>query len=43
VRKALIYDTKQELKVKRAKEGVTIFFDEVPSGVDYIVELEMRD
>ena len=43
VKKAFVYDTKQTLKTKRTKEGLTIFFDEVPSGTDYIVELEMRD
>lgn len=43
VKKAWVYDTKQVLKTKRTEEGVTIFFDEVPSGTDYIVELEMRD
>lgn len=43
VKKAWVYDTKQALKTKQTKEGVTIFFNEVPSGVDYIVELEMRD
>ena len=43
VKKAFVYDTKQTLKTKRTEEGVTIFFDEVPSGTDYIVELEMRD
>ena len=43
VKKAFVYDTKQTLKTKQTKEGVTIFFNEVPSGVDYIVELEMRD
>ena len=43
VKKAFVYDTKQKLKTKRTEEGVTIFFDEVPSGTDYIVELEMRD
>ena len=43
VKKAWVYDTKQTLKTKQTKEGVTIFFDEVPSGVDYIVELEMRN
>ena len=41
VKKAWIYDTKKMLKTKRTKEEITIFFDEVPSGVDYIVELEM--
>ena len=43
VKKVFVYDTKQTLKTKRTEEGVTIFFDEVPSGTDYIVELEMRD
>lgn len=42
VKKAFVYDTKQSLKVKRTKEGITLFFDEVPSGVDYIVELETK-
>lgn len=42
VKKAFVYDTKQSLKVKRTKEGTTLFFDEVPSGVDYIVELETK-
>ena len=41
VKKAWVYDTKQALKTKQTKEGVTIFFGEEPSGVDYIVELEM--
>ena len=43
VKKAFVYDTKQTIKTKRTEEGVTIFFDEVPSGTDYIVELEMHD
>ena len=43
IKKAIVYDTKQVLKTKRTKEGTTILFDEVPSGIDYIVELEMRD
>ena len=43
IKKAIVYDTKQVLKTKRTKEGTTIFFDEVPSGIDYIVELEIRD
>ena len=42
VKKAFVYDTKQPLNVKRSKEGVTLLFDEVPSGVDYIVELETK-
>ncbi len=43
LKKAFVYETKQTLKAKHTKEGITIFFDEVPSGTDYIVELEMRD
>ena len=43
VKRATVYDTKRMLKTTRTKEGITIFFDEEPSGVDYIVELEMRD
>jgi hypothetical protein len=31
------------LKTKRTEEGVSIFFEEIPSGIDYVVELEMRD
>ena len=42
MKKAFVYDTKQPIKVKRSKEGVTLLFDEVPSGVDYIVELETK-
>ena len=41
VKKAFVYDTKQPLKTKRTKEGVTLLFDETPSGTDYIVELVM--
>lgn len=43
VKKAFVYDTKQMLKIKRTEEGVSIFFEEIPSGTDYVVELEMRD
>jgi hypothetical protein len=43
VKKAFVYDTQQPLKTKQTKEGVTIFFDESPSGTDYIVELNMKD
>jgi len=43
VKEAFVFDTKKPLKTKRSKEGVTIFFDEVPSGTDYIVELNLRD
>lgn len=43
VKEAIAYDTKQPLKFKRSKEGVTLFFDEAPSGVDYIVELQTKN
>jgi alpha-L-fucosidase len=43
VKKAFVYDTKQMLKTKRTEEGISIFFEEIPSGTDYVVELEMRD
>ena len=43
VKNAWVYDTKQVLKTKRTKEGITIFFDEVPLGIDYIVELETQE
>lgn len=43
VKNAWVYDTKQVLETKRTKEGITIFFDEVPLGIDYIVELETRE
>ena len=39
VKKAFIFDDKRIVKTKRTKEGVKLFFDEKPSGVDYIVEL----
>lgn len=43
VKEAIAYDTGQPLKMKRTKEGVTLLFDEVPSGVDYIVELKTKN
>ena len=43
VKAAFVFDTKRPLKTKRSKEGVTIFFDEVPAGTDYIVELNLRN
>lgn len=39
VKKACIYDTQQTIKVKRSKDSITLYLPEVPSGVDYIVEL----
>ena len=43
VKEAIAYDTKQPLKFKRTKEGVTLFFDEAPTGTDYIVELKTKN
>lgn len=42
VKEAIAYDTKQPLKFKRTKEGVTLLFDEIPTGTDYIVELKTK-
>jgi hypothetical protein len=39
VKKAFTYSDKQPVKFKKTKEGVTLMFNEVPSGIDYIVEL----
>ena len=43
VKSAFVYDTLQPLKLKRTKEGVTLLFDEVPTGVDYIIELATKN
>ena len=42
VKKAFTYDGKQPVKMKKQKEGVTLLFDELPTGVDFIVELETK-
>ena len=39
VKKAFTYSDKQPVKFKKTKEGVTLMFNEVPEGTDYIVEL----
>lgn len=39
VKKAFTYADKQPVKVKRVNGGVKLLFNEVPTGVDYIVEL----
>ena len=39
VKKAFTYADKKPVKVKKAKSGVKLLFNEVPAGVDYIVEL----
>ena len=42
VKKAFTYDGKQPVKMKKQKDGVTLLFDEQPTGVDFIVELETK-
>lgn len=39
VKKAFTYTDKKPLKVKKTKNGVKLFFNEIPTGTDYIVEL----
>lgn len=39
VKKAFTFADKQPVKFKKTKEGVRLMFDEVPTGIDYIVEL----
>ena len=39
VKKAFTYSDKQPVKFKKTKDCVTLMFNEVPSGIDYIVEL----
>ncbi|MBR5843687.1 MAG: alpha-L-fucosidase [Bacteroidaceae bacterium] len=39
VKKAFTFADKTPVKFKKTTEGVKLIFDEVPSGVDYIVEL----
>lgn len=39
VKKAFTYADKKPVKVKKTKSGVKLLFNEVPAGVDYIVEL----
>ena len=39
VKKTFVYDTKHSIKVKRSNGSVTLCLPEVPTGVDYIVEL----
>ncbi len=39
VKKAFTYTGKKPLKVKNTKNGVKLFFNEIPTGTDYIVEL----
>ena len=39
VKKAFTYADKKTVKIKKTKSGVKLIFNEVPTGVDYIVEL----
>ena len=42
VKKASTYSNKETVKFKQSKEGVRLFFNEVPSGIDYIIELTTK-
>ena len=41
-KKAYEFATGKPVKFAKSKEGVTLFFDKAPTGVDYIVALEMK-
>lgn len=42
VKKAFTFAGKEPVRFKRTSNGIKLMFDEAPSGVDYIVELETR-
>ena len=42
VKKAFVFDSNAPVQFVQNAEGVTISFDEVPSGTDYIVELKTK-
>lgn len=42
VKKAFTFAGKTPVRFKRTSNGIKLLFDEAPSGVDYIVELETR-
>lgn len=42
VKKAFTFADKTPVRFKRTSNGIKLLFDEAPSGVDYIVELETR-
>ena len=42
VKKAFTFAGKEPVRFKRTSNGIKLIFDEAPSGVDYIVELETR-
>ena len=42
VKKAFTFAGKEPVRFKRTSNGIKLLFDEAPSGVDYIVELETR-
>ena len=39
VKRAFTFDGKPPVKFQKSKDGVMLLFNEVPSGIDYIVEL----
>ena len=39
VKKAVTYSDKQPVKFQKTKDGTKLMFNEIPSGMDYIVEL----
>ncbi len=41
-KKAYEFATGKEIKYTKSKEGITLLFDKVPEGVDYIVTLEKK-
>ena len=42
VKKAFVFDSNAPVQFVQNTEGVTLSFDEVPSGTDYIVELKTK-
>lgn len=42
VKRAFTYDGKKEIKFKKSKQGITLLFDQIPEGTDYIVELTAK-
>lgn len=42
VKKAFVFKDKTPVKFKQDKQGTVLFFDEVPSDIDYVVELSLE-
>ena len=42
VKKAFTFADKKAIKTKKTKEGVVLMLNEIPSGIDYIVELVIK-